>query len=142
MARTSTYRALGGFDPAFRRSEDTEFAVRLARAGGHFVGLADPLVTQTMTKTSEKSLASEEHFNLALIDKHRDFFDSEAQYHFCREWVELRYDWIARRRGSFAARLLRLGASHPALTWQRLRLALPNAAGNRALGRLHQEDAA
>lgn len=142
MARTATYRGLGGFDPAFRRSEDTEFAVRLARAGGHFVGIGEPLVTQTMTRTSDKSLADEERWTLAVIDKHRDFFDSDDRYRFCREWIELRYDWIGRRRGRFAGRLLRLGAWHPALTWQRLSLALPNAAGNRALGRLHEEEAA
>jgi len=140
MARTSTYRALGGFNPLFRRGEDTDFAVRLARAGGHFVGIADPLVTQTMTKTSDKTLADDEHWSLAVVDQHRDFFDSAAQYRFCREWVELRYDWIAGRKTSFAARLLRLGVRHPLRASRRLSLAVRNVEGNRALGRLHAED--
>ena len=54
MARIGTYRAVGGFDPQLRRGEDTDFAIRLALAGGHFVGIAEPLVTQWMTRTSGK----------------------------------------------------------------------------------------
>jgi glycosyltransferase involved in cell wall biosynthesis len=64
MARLSTYRALGGFDPELRRSEDTDFNIRLAAAGGHFVGIGRPLVIQTMTRTSEKSLAEEYRYML------------------------------------------------------------------------------
>lgn len=135
MARASVYRSLPPFDPVFRRAEDTDFAIRLAKAGGHFPGIAEPLVTQTMTRTSDKSLDDEKRWSLALIDKHRDVFLSEGEQTFCRDWVELRYAWLGARRGEFARRLARLAARHPARTWQRLRLALPNLGGNRALGR-------
>ena len=51
MARLSTYRLVGGFDPQLRRGEDTDFNIRLALAGGHFVGIGQPLVVQSMTLT-------------------------------------------------------------------------------------------
>ena len=62
MARLSTYKLVGGFDPSFRRGKDTDSNIRLSQAGGHFVGLAEPLVIQSMTKTSEKSLQDEYHY--------------------------------------------------------------------------------
>ena len=43
MARTSTYQTVNGFDSKFRRSEDTEFCIRLAMNGGHFVGIKNLL---------------------------------------------------------------------------------------------------
>ena len=57
MARLSIFHQFEGFDPAFRRGSDTDFVIRLAKGGGHFVGIAAPLVVQTMTKTSDKGLA-------------------------------------------------------------------------------------
>src|SRR5262245_22040557 len=47
MARVSTYAIVGGFDPALARSSDTDLNIRLAQAGAHFVGIAQPLVMQT-----------------------------------------------------------------------------------------------
>jgi glycosyltransferase involved in cell wall biosynthesis len=62
MARLSTYAIVGGFDPMLARCEDTDLNVRLAIAGAHFVGIARPLVAQTMSKTAEnlsrKSIAT------------------------------------------------------------------------------------
>ncbi len=138
MARVETYRALGGFDPGFRRSEDTEFCVRLALAGGHFVGIDAPLVTQTLTRRSDKSLKSELAYKLMLIDKHRDVFDSTGHYQFCRDWLLAKHEFLAGHRGRFAARMARAALTHPLLTWQRLSLALPNLEGNRAFARFHR----
>ncbi|MFC3703880.1 glycosyltransferase family 2 protein [Devosia honganensis] len=138
MARTETYRQLGGFDPAFRRVEDTEFCVRLALAGGHFVGIGAPLVTQTLTKTSDKSLEAELGYKLMLIDKHREVFDGERHYRYCRDWAVTKYHWLARHRAHFALRMLAAASLHPRLTWQRLRLAVPNLEGNRAFSAFHR----
>jgi len=137
MARTGLYRALGGFDPEFRRAEDTEFCVRLARAGGHFAGLGAPLVRQRMTLTADKTLADERRYALALLDKHRDLFGSAVRYRFARDWLELKHHWLARRRLAFTASLLRLGGTHPLGTAQRLVRALPNFGINRAFRRFH-----
>jgi GT2 family glycosyltransferase len=82
MARLETYRQLGGFDSSLRRTEDTDFNIRLAQAGGHFVGLAQPLVDQYMTKTFDKSLADEHHYNIILLAKHKNLLKNPAQYEF------------------------------------------------------------
>lgn len=138
MARLETYHALSGFDPQFRRSEDTDLNVRLARAGGHFVGIAEPLVVQTMTGGSEKSLAEELRYTLMLLDKHRDILDEANQYAFCRQWIENKYALLAGQRGAFLFALVGMLARHPLATIRRLHLALPNVGLNRALSRLHR----
>jgi glycosyltransferase involved in cell wall biosynthesis len=137
MARLAVYRALGGFDPRFRRSVDTEFNIRLAKAGGHFVGIAQPLVVQTMTKTSDKTLAEEYRNMLLLMDKHRDVMDSMGEYGFCRRWIDAKQVWLEGRRTEFALALLSLFLAHPILTARRLALAVPNVGLNRALRRFH-----
>lgn len=140
MARLSTYQNLGGFDADFRRSEDTDFNIRLAMAGGHFVGLDKAMVLQTMTKTTEKSLADEHAFQLKLMEKHRQFMDREGQYDFCRDWFILKQAWLQGRRFIFAAQLASLILRHPLLSMRRLRLAIPNVATNRAFSRFHEGD--
>lgn len=137
LARTETLRQIGGFDPLFRRSQDTELCVRLARAGAHFVGIAEPLVTQTMTRTSDKGLERERQYWLALVDKHRDLFLSDAEYRDCRNWVGIRHDWLSGHRGAFAQGLLHLATTSPAFVLKRLWMSLPNFAANRAFSRFH-----
>jgi glycosyltransferase involved in cell wall biosynthesis len=137
MARRTTYELVGGFDPAFRRAEDTDLCVRLAGAGAHFVGLGQPFVIQTMKATVDKSIAGEALFAMALIDKHHDLFESEADYLFARDWLGLKHHWLANRRLRFAAGLARLGLARPAFTGRRLTAALPNLGLNRAFRRFH-----
>jgi len=132
MARTHVYRMLGGFDPAFRRSQDTDFCVRVALAGGHFPGIAEPLVIQTMTKTGDKSLDRLKVQALALLEKHRDLIEDEELYRFCREWTDLKFRWLAGKRAEFFELLMQLGMRHPLLTLRRLRFALPGVGTNRA----------
>jgi len=137
MARLSTFHALGGFDPAFRRGEDTDFTIRLAKAGGHFVGIAKPLVVQTMTKSEDKSLTDEWQIMSMLLEKHRDVPERLGLYSFCLRWVDAKQAWLEGRRASFAIRLIPLLLTHPARTIRRLVLALPNIKLNRAFKRFH-----
>jgi glycosyltransferase involved in cell wall biosynthesis len=138
MARLETYRAVDGFDPQLRRGEDTDFTIRLALAGGHFVGLAEPLVTQWMTRTEEKSLAEEYRNQLLLIDKHRPLLERVQQYGFCRRWAEAKQAWLEVRRAAFATLLVRLALRHPVLTARRLWMAAPNIRLNQAFSRFHR----
>lgn len=140
MARLSTYRALGGFDPALRRSEDTDFNIRLAEAGGHFVGIGRPLVTQVMTKTSEKSLAEEYRNTLLMMEKHRAGMEREGQYEFCRRWIDVKQAWMERRRGAFLTGMVSLALMHPLLVWRRMACAMPNMGLNRAFSRFHVDN--
>ena len=139
MARLSTYKSLGGFDPAFRRSEDTEFNVRAALAGGHFVGVGEPLVTQTMTKTSEKSLEDEHFFTKKLIYKHRSFIEQHGSFKFCLAWLDLKQAWLTRQRINFFSNLIWLLVRFPVLSMKRLVSAIPNFALNQAFSRFHLE---
>lgn len=68
--RAEVYRSSNGFDESFRRCEDADFAIRLALAGGHFVGVPEPLVLQRMTGTEDKSLDKLRQLTLQLHDKH------------------------------------------------------------------------
>lgn len=139
MARLSTYQRVRGFDVKLRRGEDTDFNIRLAMDGAHFVGIAEPLVIQKMTRSSDKSLAEEYRNMVYIMDKHRPFMEAAGEYAFCRSWLEARYAWQTARRLTFAARILRLGLSHPVLTLRRAVLALPNLSLNRAFQRFHSD---
>ena len=140
MARVETYHTLGGFDPALRRGEDTEFNIRLARKGGHFVGIATPLVTQTMMATSDKPIAAELNYAFYILDKHRDLFQSEVEYRFCRSWLDVKDSWMRRSYLEFTLRLTKLCLVHPLHTFHRIRMALPNIAGTRAVSKLHKSN--
>ncbi len=137
MARASTYRALGGFDAKFRRSEDSDLVLRLAKAGGHFVGVGQPLVLQNMTKSLDKSLAGEKKFMLMLLDKHRDVADRAGLYDFCHRWIDIKHAWLEGRKVAFIEALVGLALRHPLQTARRLVLAVPNIGLNRAFGRFH-----
>ena len=138
MARAQTYRLLEGFDPNFRRSEDMEFCVRLAAIGGHFIGISDPLVVQTLTHGSDKSLEKELFYKLQLIDKHRHLFPNPASYRFSRDWMRIKYMWLTRNRLKFAWHLLIKCIFHPFLTFSRIRYAMPQLSSNRSLSKLHR----
>lgn len=137
MARLSTYRLLGGFDPQLRRGEDTDFNIRVSLAGGHFVGIGQPLITQMMTPTSEKSLAEEYRNMRILMEKHRALMERAGQYDFCIRWLDVKQAWLTNRRAAFVKELSYLAFRHPLLTGRRLALALPNMGLNRAFSRFH-----
>lgn len=138
MSELETYRALGGFDEKFWRSEDTEFNVRLARAGGHFVGIAKPLVRQTMTRSLDKNLLNERRFALALYEKHKDFLSAAGRGSFDRDWLSLKHDYLENRSSDFWKRFLRLFKDHPRLFCERLFRALPNLGYNRVFRKFHK----
>jgi len=81
----------GGFDSNFRRVEDIDFAVRLALAGGHFIGSAEPIfiqyATESLDKAPEKNLEAE----LQLVEKHKDYLQSKNRYIYAKKWPLLRY---------------------------------------------------
>jgi glycosyltransferase involved in cell wall biosynthesis len=139
MARLSVYHELGGFDPRLRRGSDTELNIRIAKAGGHFVGIAQPLVVQKMTQTPDKTLEEQYRNMLLLIEKHRDVADNVAQYNFCRRWITAKQLWLERRQTELVLALLSLSLQHPILIGRRLAMALPNIGANLALRRFYGE---
>ncbi|WP_296643806.1 glycosyltransferase family 2 protein [Roseinatronobacter sp.] len=138
MARVASYRALGGFDPLFRRGEDTELVIRHARAGGHLVGQRAPLVIQRMTPTSDKSLEKLHEYWTGIFGKHRDAFARPARYAFCKRWMDLKYLWLGRDRAAFARGFAALLLRHPVQTAQRAYRASGSLRRNRVFSRFSQ----
>lgn len=105
MAHAATYRAVGGFDSNLRRAEDVDFAVRLAIAGGHFIGCRDNLFLQHATIAADKSPERNLEAELYLFDKHADFLKSRKRYGFARAWFKIRYYHFSRQRLKLALAL-------------------------------------
>jgi len=138
MARVASYRALGGFDPIFRRGEDTELVIRHARAGGHLIGERAPLVVQRMTPTSEKTLEKLHKYWTMIFEKHRDFFSNPARYEFCKCWMDLKYLWLGKDRAAFVRRFAALMIRYPVQTVQRAYRALGSLRRNWIFSRFSQ----
>ncbi|MEP3475807.1 MAG: glycosyltransferase [Hyphomicrobiales bacterium] len=138
MARVKTYRDIGGFDPNLRRSEDTEFIIRLSLQGGHFVGINEPLVSQKMTKTSDKNITDEHKNMIYIIEKHRSFIEEAGEYEFTKNWLELKSHYLKRDYFYFLLSLMKLITTHPLKTYKRIFSALPNFNLNRRFSRFHK----
>lgn len=124
MARLSTYQTLDGFDENFRRCEDTDFNVRFALKGGHFVGIAEPLVRQAMTTGSDKILSEEEVCYRNLIIKHAIFIrNSGVSPLFCARWLEMKYAYLRGDKLGFLWKMTRLFLKYPRLFYRRLKWA-------------------
>jgi len=137
--RTETYRKLGGFDSSFSRIDDTDYVIRLALAGGHFVGLPETLVTQKMTATSEKNLFLLHNEWQQLLQKHEKLFASERDFRFCMMWSSLKFKWLGEKHRGFLIGLSRLLLKHPILTLHRIIMAFPTLRRNRAFRKFVRE---
>jgi glycosyltransferase involved in cell wall biosynthesis len=137
MARRSVYQNLGLFDEGLRRCEDTDFNIRLAVSGGHFPGIADALVMQTMTMRSDKSLSEERSYVLQFYSKHKLVMEKENLFGFCRDWITLKFDLLEGHRWQFLVALLRLIAKHPLATLKRLWWTLPTMRHNLQFKKFH-----
>jgi GalNAc-alpha-(1->4)-GalNAc-alpha-(1->3)-diNAcBac-PP-undecaprenol alpha-1,4-N-acetyl-D-galactosaminyltransferase len=125
MARVSSYKLVGGFDPDLRRSEDTDLIIRLAIEGAHFPGIAEPLVTQTMTATSDKT-SLEEYTNMVkVLTKQKTFISQHGSFDFALKWLTLKFDWNKTSKLLFVCGLLKLLLLHPTYTIKRIFMAIP-----------------
>lgn len=140
MARLTTYKKLNGFDPAFRRSEDTDFNIRLAKEGGHFIGIEKPLVIQQMTKTPDKNLRDEYMYAKLLLDKHKEIPDRYGLYDYCCKWLEIKQAWLEKKYYVYLTGLFVVFAQHPVLTVQRMSAAVPNMLLNKRFSQFHMQD--
>ncbi len=113
MARIGIFREMKGYDAAIRRAEDTDFNIRFAIAGGHFVGIAEPLVTQTMTLGAEKTFDREELAETYLLEKHKEYLTQTGWYNFCNKWLKARYKYMKNDYIGMALTLVFLGLRHP-----------------------------
>lgn len=138
MARLDAYRDVGGFDEALRRSEDTDMTIRLALAGAHFLGVADPLVHQTLSVNSHKQLQTEFDFAMMVLRKHAAAFPTSKDFQFSCEWLTLKSNWLQGKWARFLLRLASLCVTHPARTVHRMREARNLSQSRAAKRRLHK----
>lgn len=129
MSRISTYLKLGGFDVFFRRSEDTEFNIRLAIIGGHFVGISDILVKQNMTKTLDKNFAEEIYFFKKVIVKHAKLI-KKFELNFALDWLNMKSFYFERRVLKLFFLLISIFLKYPINSTLRLFLSLRNTFKN------------
>ena len=85
MARQSTFEAVEGFDPAFRRVEDVDFAVRLALKGGHFTGTPAPLFIQYATQAADKAPEKNRDAEIQLARETSGVFAVSGTLCLCKE---------------------------------------------------------
>lgn len=140
MGRLKTYRDAGGFDPFFRRSEDTELNVRLSKAGAHFIGIASPLVVQQMTNTADKGLSQECYYTHKVLEKHRDIADKYKMFDFCRCWIDIKFEWLKGSKVDFFLGFIIQFLKHPNWVCRRFFSALPNIGLNRSFSRFYNQN--
>mgnify|MGYP000630867450 CR=1 FL=1 len=139
MIRRDVLLKVEGFDPVFRRSEDTELNIRLAKIGTHFVGIPYPLVIQTWKLTPDKSLQQEQHYQRLMLDKHRDVADRRRMYTFCLSWIEIKQAWLEKKPASFFYKLLQVLTLYPWWTFRRLISAIPTIKVNMSCSRFYHK---
>jgi len=137
MARTQIYRDMNGYDDSIRRGEDTDFSIRFALKGGHFPGIEEPLVHQTMTKGDEKTLDKEYDVEKAFTHKHADFLQQAGWYQFALRWLEIRYANYRKQRGKLALLLIKLFIVSPFKTIKKILWALPARNTRKAFKQWH-----
>jgi glycosyltransferase involved in cell wall biosynthesis len=125
MARRETLFTVGGFDPAQRRLEDLDFAIRLALAGGHFVGTKERLYVRHMTGGRDKSPEAMLAAQLSLTEKYRGHLDQTGRYEYARRWPRLRHWHFKRRYGRFLVELVGLVIRYPSAAFHHLLRAGP-----------------
>lgn len=125
MARLSTFRAVGGFDNSLRRVEDVDFAVRLALAGGHFIGCHQRLFLQHVTITSDKTPCKNLEAELRLIEKHANYLRRRNRYSYARDWFHIRYYHFSGQRIKFLATLAAFLLHNPMSGIRHLMRSLP-----------------
>ena len=124
MAPIKTFRLAGNYDTNLRRTDDTDFAIRLGVIGGAFVGTKEPLVTQFHTKGNDKTPALEYAAQILLLEKHKGLFDSSRDFQFAVGWRRLRYFYLSRNYILFAGKFLLLAVTFPVRTLNRLDVGL------------------
>ena len=137
MMPRKVFETIGLYDENFRRCEDTDFTLRFALAGGHFAGITEPLVLQTMTKSSEKTLADEKKFHRDIYIKYWDDCGKQCA-DFGIKWLDLRYEFLHDRTLGFAKKFIQLAILHPIMLSKKIYWALPNIGFNLSLKKFHK----
>lgn len=113
MARTSTLKSVGGFDENFRRVEDVDLAIRVALAGGHFIGCEEELFLQHATEAGDKAPIKNLEAEQQLANKYKDYLKKKRRYHYALLWPKVRYHHFMGERLAMALTILHVMRYHP-----------------------------
>jgi glycosyltransferase involved in cell wall biosynthesis len=98
LARKKTIEEAGGFDESFRRGAEWDLAIRLALAGGHFVAVDEPLVTQYITRTPDKAGTLPLNQILGLREKHEGYLKSKRVYRASIAMAHARFHYARKNK--------------------------------------------
>lgn len=117
MTRKATYETVGVYDTAMFRSEDSDFAIRLALAGGHFIGTAEEVLVRYSTGGDEKKAETIFESYQKLMEKYRNYLIGKKRYQYAMLWNRLRLYHFGKRPFRAFLVLLTLFFRFPLLTW-------------------------
>ncbi len=118
MVRKSTYDEVGLYDTSMRRTEDTDFVLRLAKKGGHFIGCPEEIVIQSASVGHDKRPEVGYQSELNLVKKHQDLFNPPRRYGYAQNWIKLRYYHFGQQRLKSILTLIELFTKYPIWTWE------------------------
>jgi len=120
MARRSTYKSVNGFNENLRRSEDTDLNVRLGLNGTYFLGIAEPLVHQTMTSSEDKHINEERKNALEWLNNHKIYLERIGWWEHSIRWLDIKFDYLSGQKLKFILRMIFLVTQFPLKTTKRL----------------------
>ncbi|MGD1092115.1 MAG: glycosyltransferase family A protein [Bryobacteraceae bacterium] len=108
--RATALRAVGGFDPAFRCSEDWELCIRLVSEGYRIDFIPTPLIRFRRTdheRATRRPLVIL-RYDIALVRKHRDLYERVMGRGGARRQIAARMCEAGSRRGGVLGRAVRI----------------------------------
>jgi len=113
MAHKNTYTSVGSFDPSLRRLEDVDFAIRLALAGGHFIGCHEKLLIQHSTDAPDKSPEMNLKAEQQVAEKYSEYLKQKKRFDYAVKWPLLRYYHFTRQYFKLFSQLCYLIYKYP-----------------------------
>lgn len=121
MTYMEVFKSVGLYDENLKRTEDTDFAIRLGLSGGHFIGTKEILVKQKWSSGEDKSPKNELESQLHLINKYQHLFRSKIHYDFAKRWRKIRYFYFTKKKLNLLFSILICLFFHPTLSSKRIK---------------------
>ena len=125
MARLSVFRSVGGFDPAFKRIEDSDLCIRLGMIGTHFIGCPEEIVVQYASDGMDKRPEAGYEAEVYLVNKYKDYLESHGRFSYAKDWILVRYFHFSGQRGKAVLQVIQMSLKYPVLTIKRFLRAAP-----------------
>ena len=121
MTYTEVFRSIGFYDVSLRRTDDTDFAIRLGLVGGHFIGTKEVLVEQYWSSGSDKTPKIEFDSQVLVLEKYKNEFSSTAHFDFALKWRKIRLFYFTKDFFNMVSALIGCFATHPILSSLRIK---------------------